>query len=77
MTQPWDTIGKTNWRSAKSLSILRREIHRRQQEVLGTFSADELRLRHRFENLASFSAEVTLGGLRKLSNDPRVESIEP
>ncbi|MHC4237324.1 MAG: S8 family serine peptidase, partial [Planctomycetota bacterium] len=77
LSQPWNILANMNWRSAKSQSSLRKEIRSRQQHVLETLESNELRLRHRFENLASFSAEVTLGGLRKLSNDPRVESIEP
>jgi subtilisin family serine protease len=77
LAQPWDILKNTNWRSHKSLSALRKEIHGRQQQVLETLSTNELHLRHRYENQTGFSAEVSLAGLEKLSNDPRVESIEP
>jgi subtilisin family serine protease len=45
--------------------------------VLSTFSPKELKLRHRFSDLAAFSAEVTPAGLAELLNEPMVESIEP
>lgn len=77
LTRPLDILKNTNWRSAKSLSVLRKEIHGRQQRVLETLSKNEFLLRHRYENSTSFSAEVTLAGLQKLSNNPKVESIEP
>ncbi|MEN8128123.1 MAG: S8 family serine peptidase, partial [Planctomycetota bacterium] len=77
LSPPRDILANTDWHSAKSLSVLREEIHTRQQQVLAALTQNESLLRHRFKNLASFSAEVSLAGLQKLSNDPRVESIEP
>jgi len=45
--------------------------------VLSSLSENEFKLRHCFDNQAGFSGEVTLQGLEKLKNDPRVVSIEP
>jgi len=67
----------TNWNNRNSLRTLHEEIESIQTSVLSTLSSDEFKLRHRFENQAGFSGEVTLEGLAKLLNDPRVESIEP
>ena len=77
LNHPRDILAKTNWRSQKSLSVLREEIRQRQQQVLTTLTQRESIPRHQFENLVSFSAEVSFAGLKKLSNNPMVESIEP
>ena len=47
-----------------------------QSPVLSALVEREFRLRHRFDNWASFAGEVTLEGLAKLTADPLVESIE-
>lgn len=77
LKQPEEILAKTNWRSQKSLSILREEIRRHQKQVFSTLTQNDFLLRHRFENITSFSGEVSLAGLQKLTNDPRVKSIEP
>ena len=64
LSQGRDTLAKTNWQSQESLSVLRERIRQRQQQVLSNLTQDELLLRHRSENLASFSAEVETPGNR-------------
>jgi subtilisin family serine protease len=77
LAEPLETLAAMNWRSRPSLNALHAEVLTRQQKVLNTLATGEFKLRRRFENQAAFSAEVTLEGLRKLSNNPMVESIEP
>ena len=77
LNEPREILAKTNWQSQKSLSVLQEEIRQRQQKVLATLTQNESSLRHRFKNITSFSAEVSLAGLKKLSNNPMVESIKP
>lgn len=77
LNRPQSALDRTNWRSEHSRGALRKEIRSRQQQVLDTLSQGELLLRHRYKNMNSFSGEITLACLEKLSNDPRVESIEP
>jgi subtilisin family serine protease len=74
---PYEILAKTNWQAEKSRSVLREEIRGRQEQVFATLTQNDFLLRHRLENIPSFSAEVSLTGLQTLSNDPRVESIEP
>ena len=47
-----------------------------QENAVGANDYSPVRLRHRYENWASFAGEVTLAGLAKLAADPLVESIE-
>ncbi|MGB8225646.1 MAG: S8 family serine peptidase [Sedimentisphaerales bacterium] len=78
LQKPQMLLEKTvNWQSKDSLKQLHAEVKDRQDKVIGTFGSQELALRHRFENQAGFSCEVTAEALDKLSNDPAVESIEP
>jgi subtilisin family serine protease len=77
LTEPLETLAAVDWKSRPSLDALHAEILTRQQKVLSTLTTSEFKLRRRFENQAGFSTEVTLEGLRKLSNNPMVESIEP
>ena len=77
LAEPQQTKAAINWKSVHSLQALQREVEATQGSVLSTLSADQFKLRHRFENQAGFSGEVTLEGLARLVNDPRVESIEP
>ena len=65
------------WESKDSLRALHSRIKDIQLPVLNTLGNDEFKLRHRFENQAGFSGEVTLEALEKLVDDPRVASIEP
>jgi subtilisin family serine protease len=52
------------------------EVQVLQTPVLTALGGKELVLCHRFQNWASFAAEVTYDGLARLAADPLVESIE-
>ncbi len=67
----------TDWNWSESVDVLRTEIVARQDVVLSSFMQAEFTLRHRFENQAGFSGEVTIEGLNKLLNNPSVAHIEP
>lgn len=67
----------TDFSSTTSLKALQRNVHAAQQGVLDVVPAKDLKLRHRFDNIAAFSAEVTAQGLKALQANPRVVSIEP
>jgi subtilisin family serine protease len=77
LTEPEQLLKTVNWRSKSSLENLHSEIKSRQQRTLATLGPNEYRLRHKFENQAGFSAEVTLDCLSKLMDDANVVSIEP
>jgi subtilisin family serine protease len=77
LAEPQRIKSTTDWNSMQSLERLHNETRDLQAPVLSMLSSDEFKLRHRFENQAGFSGEVTLEGLARLLNDPRVESIEP
>lgn len=77
LSLPRDVLARTDFASAASLKVLQTNVHTLQQEVLDSVPAKHLKLRHRFENLAGFSAEVTPEGLKALQANPRVVSIEP
>ncbi|MCK4782784.1 MAG: S8 family serine peptidase, partial [Desulfobacteraceae bacterium] len=77
LVKPAEVLAATDWDSRASLNKLQAEILTRHEEVLSTLSHNEFMLRYRFENQAAFSGEITLEGLNKLLNNPRVESIEP
>jgi subtilisin family serine protease len=68
---------KVNWRSKASLRELHDKIKAIQLPVLSALSKKEFKLRHRFENQAGFSGEVTPEALEKLIDNPSVVSIEP
>ena len=67
----------TDWDWPESIDALRDEIWSRQDAVLSTLTSTEFTLRHRFDNQAGFSGEITVGGLNKLLNNPAVEHVEP
>ena len=67
----------TDFRSPTFLRTLHSETRQAQQEVLDTMVASEVRPRCRFNNMTSFSAEVTLQGLAALQAHARVNAIEP
>lgn len=67
----------TDFASTASLTMLHTNVSAVQKGVLDNIPAKHLKLRHRFENIAGFSAEVTAEGLKALQADPRVVSIEP
>lgn len=77
LAEPQGIKSTTDWNSIQSLQRLHSEVRALQAPILSMLSSDEFELQHRFENQAGFSGEVTLDGLSKLLNDPRVESIEP
>lgn len=77
LAEPAETKARTDWHSKHSLKLLQDEIKATQVPVLSALSEGEFKLRYRFDNQAGFSGEVTLQGLEKLKNDPRVKSIEP
>ncbi len=77
LAEPQAIKSTTDWNSRPSLERLNNEIRGLQDHVLSTLSSNDFQLRHRFENQAGFSGEVTLDGLAKLLNDPRVKSVEP
>ncbi|MHC4499837.1 MAG: S8 family serine peptidase, partial [Planctomycetota bacterium] len=74
---PAEMKAATDWKSLESVNLLRAEIADRQLPVLSSLAPAEFTLRHRFENQAGFSGEVTLEGLSKLLDDPSVVHIEP
>ena len=71
------TAAKTDFASRTSLVTLQSEIKQLQTDVLAFIPATEIKVDHRFENIAGFSAEVTMAGLTALQADVRVLSIEP
>ncbi len=77
LSLPQDVRARTDFASAASLKVLQTNVQAVQREVLDSIPAKHLKLRHRFENIAGFSAEVTAEGLKALQANPRVVSIEP
>jgi subtilisin family serine protease len=74
---PPAVAAKTDFGSRSSLSELQSEIKILQGAVLASIPATEVNIGHRFENIAGFSAQVTVTGLAALQADSRVLSIEP
>jgi len=68
---------RTDFGSKTSLGALRGEIKKLQKTVVDNLPASEVRPEFQFDNIAGFSAEVTLNGLRALQTHPSVISIEP
>ena len=68
---------KVRWKSKASLQELHGKIKAVQLPVLSALSKKEFKLRHRFENQAGFSGEVSPEALEKLIDNPSVVSIEP
>ncbi len=64
------------WDSKEKLLGWQRAVRSRQDEVTGLLGNGGT-IRHRFENQAGFSAEVTRDVLEKLLRHPRVRSVEP
>ncbi len=77
LTKPEQILKTVNWHSKSSLENLHSEIKFRQERTLAKLAPSEYKLRHKFENQAGFSAEVTLDCLSKLMDDANVVSIEP
>src|SRR6266436_9050603 len=74
---PPAAAAKTDFGSRSSLSALQSEIQTLRDAVLASIPATEIKVTHRFENIAGFSAEVSAATLAGLQADPRVLSIEP
>lgn len=68
---------RTRWNDPQSRQALRQNIHSRQQRFLESLGSDPFLLRHRLKNQLTLSAHVTPAVLKKLSEHPMVESIEP
>ncbi len=68
---------RTAFSSPGSVKALQAEIKTRQERVLSSLGANNFQLRRRFRNQPGFSAKVTAEGLKKLLDDPGVESVEP
>jgi len=68
---------KVDWRSKDSMKRLHSDVKSREDKVINKMSSKEFNIRHRFENQACFSCEVTPDALEKLLADPNVESVEP
>jgi len=77
LSEPVEIREATDWNVLESVAALRAEIAARQDAVLSSLTAVEFTLRHRYENQAGFSGEVTTSGLTKLLNNPSVAHIEP
>src|SRR6266478_4295957 len=74
---PPTALRRTDFGSKASLSTLRGGIKKLRQTVLDNLPASEVRPGFQFDNIAGFSAEVTLNGLKALQAHPSVISIEP
>src|SRR3989339_1813182 len=77
LVEPSDIRATVRWKSKASLKEFHEKVSAIQQPVMSALGANEFKLRHRFENQAGFSGEITLDGLEKLIDDSRVDSIEP
>src|SRR2546426_222157 len=56
---------------------MRGQLQRLQERVLNRLPSGGHRVRHQFDGLAGFSADVTESGMAALLADPEVEFIEP
>ena len=74
---PTNGVGKMAIESASAMNNRRSKVHGAQQKVLDKMGSADLSVRHRFENVLAFSADVTLKGLKALQADPSVIAIEP
>jgi PKD repeat protein len=77
MLSPPAALPQTDFASKASLAALHPQIKQAQQNVLDQLPANHIKLRHRFDNIAGFSAEVSVDGLKALQAHPQVLSIEP
>lgn len=77
LTPPRAQQALTDFQSPASLTQLRATIRQLQQRVLDSLPTDQVKVGLRYDNIAAFSAEVTLGGLQALQAHPEVVAIEP
>lgn len=76
LVSPPGLLKAEEWASKLRLQDWQRAVRFRQEEVIGLLGNGGA-VRHRFENQAGFSAEVTRAVLEKLMGHPLVDSIEP
>jgi hypothetical protein len=69
-----DTI---DWNNSNAVTQFRAQLANRRAIVIGAFQAGEFTARQTYENVASFSGEVTRAGLTRLAANPLVRHIEP
>ena len=77
MLSPPEALAQTDFSSKRSLAALHPQIKKTQQNVVEPLPANHVKVRHRFDNIAGFSAEVSAEGLKALQAHPQVISIEP
>ena len=77
MLSPPARLAQTDFASKASLAALHPQIKQTQQNVLDQLPANHVKLRHRFDNIAGFSADISVDGLKALQAHPQVLSIEP
>jgi predicted outer membrane repeat protein len=69
-----DTI---DWNNRNAVTQFRAQLANRRATVIGAFQSGEFTARQTYENVASFSGEVTRAGLARLAANPLVRHIEP
>jgi subtilisin family serine protease len=77
VAEPTNGLGKIDIESAIAMKERRSKVHESQQKVLDRIGSADLTVRHRFDNISAFSADVTLKGLNALQADPSVVATEP
>ena len=76
LAEPAETSAP-DWNDRAALARVHSAVKQRQDRLLARLPASEHAIRHKFENFAGFSAEVSPGVLKKLLADPDVISVEP
>ena len=74
---PPAATGPADFSSKSFVVALHSETKKAQDDVLASLPSKEVKVGFRFDNIAGFSAEVTVSGLQALQADPRVSTIEP
>jgi parallel beta-helix repeat protein len=77
LEEPAELKEATNWDSSTSVAALQTEIANRQQIILDTLTSQEYTIRHRCQNITTFSLLVSSSGFTKLVANPLVKFIEP
>jgi hypothetical protein len=76
LTAPAVAMRASDYQSPAALGRLHSAIQQAQQKTLQGLTPGAALIRHRFENIPGFSAEVTTEGLQQLMAAPEVVSIE-
>lgn len=76
LTPPLQLMAATNYGARQSLSVLQREIARRQDDVLKSLPVGDFEVKFKYENICAIAGAITQKGLTQLLADVRVESIE-